>query len=163
VTVDAISLAPPSGGTSLDSSDAIPLPLEGWQLRHRVPPNGRAVVEVIDDTGDLVGLLMSTDLPMLSVDAAWRGIGHDSDGARQWWALAIGHASPEDDDEPVITFRRRAEPHQSPHRAVVRPVRIRGLWIASAPGLYTTVSCRHGSGHTVRRLASHPSIESRRS
>jgi len=163
MTVHAIRPARPSDGTSLDSADAIPLPLEGWQLRHRVPPNGRAVVEIIDDTGDLVGLLMSTDLPMLSVDGAWRGIGHDSDRARQWWALAIGHASPEDDDEPVITFRRRAEPRQSPHRVVVRPVRIRGLWIASAPGLYTTVSCRHGSGHTVRRLATYPSIESRRS
>jgi hypothetical protein len=163
MTVDAIPLATPTGGTSLGSADGIPLPLDGWQLRHRVPPNGRAIVEVIDDTGDLIGLIMSTNLSMLSVDAAWRGIGHDADGARQWWALAIGHASPDDDDEPVVTFRRRAERHQSPHRAVVRPVRIRGLWIASAPGLYTTVSCRHGSGQTVRRLATHLSIGSRRS
>jgi hypothetical protein len=158
-----MSLSPATSGPSLGRADGIPLPLDGWQFRHRVPPNGRAVVEILDDTGDLIGLLMSTDLPMLSVDAAWRGIGHDSDGARQWWALAIGHASPDDDHEPVVTFRRRAEPHHSPHRAVVRPVRIRGLWIASAPGLYTTVSCRHNNEHTVRRLATHPSIEGRKS
>lgn len=163
MTTQAISLSPPTSDTSFDSADDIPLPLDGWQLRHRLPPNGRAVVEISDATGDLVGLIMSTDLPMLSVDAAWRGIGHDSAGLRRWWALAIGHASPDDDDEPVITFRRRAEPQQPPHRAVVRPVRIRGLWIASAPGLYTTVSCRHGNERTVRRLATHPSLESRRS
>jgi hypothetical protein len=163
MTLHATSLSPVSGGTLLDSADGIPLPLDGWQLRHRVPPNGRAVVEIIDDTGDLVGLIMSTNLPMLSVDAAWRGIGQASAGARHWWALAIGHASPDDDDEPVVTFRRRSEPHQRPHRAVVRPVRIRGLWIASAPGLYTTVSCRHGTERTVRRLATHPAFETRRS
>jgi hypothetical protein len=162
MTTQAISLTPPTSGTSLGSADGISLPIDGWQLRHRVLPNGRTVVEICDASGDLIGLIMSTNLPMLSVDAAWRGIGHDSAGAPRWWALAIGHASP-DDDEPVITFRRRAQPHQLPHRAIVRPVRLSGLWIASAPGLYTTVSCRHRTQHTVRRLATYPSIESRRS
>lgn len=153
MTIHALSLPAASSGRSLDRADGISLPLDGWELRHRVQPNGRTVVEVTDPTDDLVGLVVSTDLPMLSVDAAWRGMGHDSDGARQWWALAIGHASPDDDDEPVVTFRRRAARHQPPHHADVRPVRIHGLWIATAPGLFTTVSCRHGTDRAARRLA----------
>jgi hypothetical protein len=113
------------------------------------------VLEIIEDTGDLVGLIASTSLPMLSVDAAWRGMGHDSDGTRRWWALAVGHDSGEDGDEPLVTFSRRAAAHVRPRRVVVRPRRTQGLWIASVPGLYTAVSCQHGSQHAVRRLTTH--------
>ena len=41
----------------LDASaapDGTPLPISGWRLRQRVQPNGRAVIEINDDTGDLI-------------------------------------------------------------------------------------------------------------
>lgn len=158
----AISAATPAtSGTLLDVAHDTVLPFDGWQLRHRVQPNGRAVIEISDDTGDMVGLISSTSLSILSVDAAWRAMGYDADGTRRWWALAIGHASPDDDDEPVVTFTRRATHRLSARRAVIRPRRTQGLWIAAAPGLYTAVSCRHGTDHAVRRLAVHSSIARR--
>jgi len=68
-----------------------------------VQPNGRAVIEINDDTGDLIGLITSTTLPMLTVDAAWRGRAYLADGTHQSWALAIGHASADDDDLTAIS------------------------------------------------------------
>jgi hypothetical protein len=141
----------------LPGGDGLALPISGWRLRGRVQPNGRAVIEIDDDTGDLVGLVTSTDLPMLSVDGAWRGRGDLADGARQWWALAIGHATAGDDDL-AVTFIRRIGPHGSPRRTVVNPVRLRGLWLAAAPGLHTAVSSRQGHRHRIRRLAPVPRL-----
>ena len=134
-----------------------PLPLSGWRLRHRIQANGRAVIEVEDETGDLVGLITSTTLPMLSVDAAWRGRARLADGTHRWWALAVGHASATDDD-PVVTFTRRLRPHGTPRRTVVRPSRLHGLWIAAVPGLHTTVSCRQGLDYRIARLAPTPRL-----
>jgi hypothetical protein len=143
---------------ALEIANDTPLPLEGWNLRHRVQPNGRAVIEISDDIGDLVGLVSSTSLPMLSVDAAWRGKGSDAHGTQHWWALAIGHASIDDDDDDlVVTFLRRAATRLPARRVVLRPRRTQGLWIAAASGLYTAVSCRRGTDQTVRRLAIHSS------
>jgi len=144
---------PPS--TDLADPFATPLPIFGWHLRQRVQPNGRAAIEITDDTGDLIGLVASTSLSMLSIDAAWRGRGRSDDGTQQWWALAVGHASAGDDD-PIVTFTRRIGQRGTAHRTVVRPSRLQGLWIAAVPGLHTTITCRQGSEHRVRRLAPAP-------
>jgi hypothetical protein len=37
----------------------------------------------------------------------------------------------------------------------VQPLHTWGLWVASAPGLYTAVSCRQQTRHAVRRLVTH--------
>src|SRR5690348_5679244 len=144
----------------LDASAApggTPLPISGWRLCQRVQPNGRAVIEINDDTGDLIGLITSTPLPMLTVDAAWRGRAYVADGTHQSWALAIGHASA-DDDDLTATFTLRLGPHKNPRRAVVRPARAQGLWIAAASGLHTTVTCRQGPQRRIRRVASVPQL-----
>jgi hypothetical protein len=162
MTVRAISMSYPTPpGALLDESASphgTPLPLSGWRLRRRVQPNGRAVIEIADETDDLIGLITSTDLPILSVDAAWRGRARLADGARQWWALAIGHA-PATDDEPAVTFTRRLGARGNARRTVVRPSRLQGLWIAAAPGVHTTVSVRQGPEHRIRRLAPVPRFD----
>ncbi|MDT4960574.1 MAG: hypothetical protein QOF87_221 [Pseudonocardiales bacterium] len=137
----------------------MPLPFSGWTLRWTAQPNGRTVIEINDDTDDLVGLVTSTNLPMLTVDAAWRGRGHDADGTRRWWALAVGHASATSDD-PTVTFTRRIGAHGRAYRTDVVPQRLHGLWIAAVPGLHTTVTCRQGSEHRIRRLAAIPRLNS---
>jgi hypothetical protein len=135
--------------------DGAALPISGWRLRQRLQRNGRAAIEINDDTGDLVGLITSTNLPMLSVDGAWRGMAHLADGTRRWWTLAIGHATTSDED-PAITFTRRLGPHGNPRRTVVRPPLLRGLWIAAMPGLHTTVICRQGPEQRIWRLGPVP-------
>lgn len=161
MTLSAISpsLAPLTQA-SLDESagpDGMPLPISGWRLRQRTQPDGRAAIEINDDTGDLIGLITSTTLPMLTVDAAWRGRADLADGTHQWWALAIGHACAGDDDLTAI-FTLRLGPDMNPRRAVVRPARTQGLWIAAAPGLHTSVTCRQGPQHRIRRLAPVPRL-----
>jgi hypothetical protein len=131
------------------------LPISGWRIRQRLQRNGRVAIEISDDTGDLVGLITSTNLPMLSVDGAWRGRTHLADGTRRWWALAIGHATTSDDD-PAVTFTRRLGPHANPRRTIVRPALRHGLWIAAVPGLHTTITCRQGPEHRIRRLGPVP-------
>jgi hypothetical protein len=155
MTVCAIS---PSTHALLDEAariDGTALPIPGWRLRQRVQRNGRVALEITDDTGDLIGLITSTNLPMLSVDGAWRGRTRHADGTRRWWALAIGHASMSDDD-PAVTFTRSAGPRGNPRRTVVRPALLHGLWIAAAPGLHTTVTCLQGPEQRIRRLGPDP-------
>jgi hypothetical protein len=137
------------------SPDGTALPISGWRLRQRLQLDGRLAIEINDDTGDLVGLLTSTNLPMLSVDGAWRGRANLADGTRRWWALAIGHATTSDDD-PAVTFTRRLGPHGNPRRTVVRPALLQGLWIAAVPGLHTAVTFRQGTEHSIRRLGPGP-------
>jgi hypothetical protein len=137
----------------------VALPCFGWSLRWIAQPNGRTVIEISDDTDDLVGLVTSTNVPMLTVDAAWRGRGPDLDGTRRWWALAAGHASATADD-PTVTFTRRIGAHGRTYRTEVVPHRLHGLWIAAAPGLHTTVTCRQGPEHRIRRLAAIPRLSS---
>jgi len=141
-----------------ESPDGLPLPISGWSLHRRVQRNGRAVIEINDETDDLMGLITSTTLPMLTVDAGWRGRGPAEDGTRNWWALAIGHATTNEDD-PVVTFVRRIGARGYPRRTVVRPWRLRGLWIAAAPGLHTSVICRQGPQRRIRRLAPIPRLQ----
>jgi hypothetical protein len=138
-----------------DGRDGTLLDVSGWTLHRRRQRNGRTVIEIADDYGDLVGLITSARLPMLSVDSAWRGRGYDVSGTRQWWALAMGHASVKDED-PVVTFTRRIRARGYPHRTAVRPQRLDGLWVAAIPGLYTAVSCRQGTELRIRRLAPTP-------
>jgi hypothetical protein len=161
MTVCAISRDVPADTRHLldeaASLDGTVLPISGWRLRQRTQRNGRAAVEIRDGTGDLVGLMTSTTLPMLSVDGAWRGRGTLADGTHAWWALAIGHATSSDDD-PAVTFTRRLGPHGNPRRTVVRPAQLQGLWIAAVPGLHTTVSCRQASEYRIRRLGAIPRL-----
>jgi hypothetical protein len=155
MTTCATSLSTPALPDDAASPDGMALPISGWSLHQRLQHNGRAAIEINDDTGDLVGLITSTALPMLSVDGAWRVRTSLADGTRRWWALAVGHATAGDDD-PVVTFFRRLGPHGSPRRTVVRPALLQGLWIAAVPGLHTTVTCRQGVEHRVRRLGAAP-------
>ncbi|MCW2671147.1 MAG: hypothetical protein JWO27_3044 [Frankiales bacterium] len=155
MTTCAIS---PSTHQALDeaaSLDGTALPISGWQLRQWLQRNGRAAIEISDETGDLVGLITSTNLPMLSVDGAWRGMARLADGTRRGWSLAIGHATTSDDD-PVVTFIRRLGPREHPRRTVMRPALLQGLWIAAVPGMHTTVTCRQGTEHRIRRLGPGP-------
>jgi hypothetical protein len=135
--------------------DGVALPISGWRLRQRPQRNGRVAIEINDATGDLVGLITSTNLPMLSVDGGWRGRAYLADGTRRWWALAIGHATASNED-PAVTFTRRLGPHGNPRRTVVRPVLLQGLWIAAVPGLHTTVTCRQGPERRIQRLGPAP-------
>jgi hypothetical protein len=48
------------------------LPVSDWQIQWR-RPDGRTVLEVTDQAGNLTGLVASTRLPVVSVDGAWRG------------------------------------------------------------------------------------------
>jgi GNAT superfamily N-acetyltransferase len=161
MTACAISPNPASLSDALlhdaQSPDGTALPIAGWSLHRRTQRNGRAVIEINDDTDELIALITSTSLPMLTVDAAWRGRGYAVDGTRQWWAVAIGHASTNDDD-PLVTFARRVGPRGNARRTVVRASRLQGLWIAAAPGLHTTVACRQGPEHRIRRLAPTPRV-----
>jgi hypothetical protein len=59
-----------------------------WQIRWRLQPDGRTVLEVTDQAGNLTGLVASTRLPIVSVDGAWRGTRRSADGTQQRWALA---------------------------------------------------------------------------
>jgi hypothetical protein len=136
------------------------LPIAGWSMHRRTQSNGRSVVEITDDTDDLVGLVTSTTVPTLTVDAAWRGWGRTVDGTRRWWALALGHASTNDED-PLVTFTRHIGPHGSARRTVVRPSRSHGLWVAAAPGLHTSITCRQGPEHRIRRLTPVPRLHAR--
>jgi hypothetical protein len=88
------------------------LPVSDWQIRWRLQPDGRTVLEVTGQAGDLTGLAASTRLPIVSVDGAWRGTRRSADGTQQAWALAIGHAYPPD-GPLTVTFTRRARPEQN--------------------------------------------------
>jgi hypothetical protein len=159
MTVCAISpSAPASTPALLDEApclDGAALPISGRRLRQRLQRNGRVAIEINDDTGDLVGLITSTTLPMPSLDGAWRGRTHVADGTPRRWALAIGHATSSDDD-PAVTFTRRLGPHASPRRSVVRPTLLQWLWTAAIPGLHTTVTCRQGPEQRIRSLGPVP-------
>ena len=83
------------------------LPVSNWQIRWRLQPDGRTVLEVTDQAGNLTGLVASTRLPIVSVHGAWRGTRRRADGSRQRWTLAIGHACTPD-GPLTVTFTRRA-------------------------------------------------------
>jgi len=66
-------MAPGSAATAARPQISARLPVSGWQIRWRLQPDGRTVLEVTDQAGNLTGLVASTRLPIISVDGAWRG------------------------------------------------------------------------------------------
>jgi hypothetical protein len=65
------------------------LPVSDWQIRWRQQPDGRTVLEVTNQAGNLTGPVASTRLPIMSVDGAWRGTRRRADGSRQ--VVGAGH------------------------------------------------------------------------
>jgi hypothetical protein len=139
----------------------VQLPAGGWQVGFRVQRDGRTVVEVIDAGGTLVGLVASSRLPILSIDAGWRGCTRDPAGDRRWWALAIGHV-PAEAGQPSVTFTRARgalRPGRRPSAALPRPVEglwiaRDGLWVAAAAGHYSLIQLTTHSSTRLQRL--HP-------
>jgi hypothetical protein len=121
------------------------LPVSDWQIRWRLQPDGRTVLEVTDQAGNLTGLVASTRLPVVSVDGAWRGTRRSADGSRQRWALAIGHARTPD-GPLTVTFTRRA------HRTTIHPATVDGLWAAAVTGHYTAARCHTPAGASALQL-----------
>jgi hypothetical protein len=133
------------------------LPAGGWQVGFRAQLDGRTVVEVTDPGGSLAGLVASTRLPVLSIDAGWSGCAHGLAGVRQWWALAIGHA-PAGAGQPAVTFTRRARRARC-GRMALPPEAVDGLWlahdglwVAAATGHYTHVRLTERSVTQVQPL-----------
>ena len=135
---DAIAYVPgPMTGTvvgRVGSEVCVRLAVSGWRIRWRLQPDGRTVVEVCDETGVLTGLVVGTRLPIVSADAGWRGKACGADGAKWWWALAIGHALA-GTGRAAVTFTRgmpgsRRALHDcapGPHRRAVGGRRHRAL------------------------------------
>jgi len=121
------------------------LPISDWQIRWRLQPDGRTVMEVTDQAGNLTGLVASTRLPIVSVDGAWRGTRRRADGTRQRWALAIGHACTPD-GPLTVTFTRRAR------RTTIHPATVDGLWVAAVTGHYTAARCHTPAAASARQL-----------
>lgn len=149
-----ISLNPPArlGSAGLSVTPFGPqlrvrVPAGGWQVGFRTQHEGRTVIDVTGPDGSLAGLVASSRLPILSVDAGWCGAARAPDGGRQWWALAIGHV-PVGDGQPSVTFTRRlpgARTAASPSDAVDGHwVNVDGLRVAAAAGHYTAVRCAAG-------------------
>lgn len=59
------------------------LPTGGWQVSFRTQHDGRTVIEVTGPDGSLAGLVASSRLPILSVNAGWCGAARALDGSRQ--------------------------------------------------------------------------------
>jgi hypothetical protein len=129
-----------SAATATGPQISARLPVSDWQIRWRLQPDGRTVLEVTDQAGNLTGLAASTRLPIVSVDGAWRGTRRSADGSRQRWALAIGHA--DTTDGPLtVTFTSRAR------RTTIHPATVDGLWVAAITGHYTAASCHTPAAH----------------
>jgi hypothetical protein len=124
-----------------DSDVCVRLAVSGWRIRWRLQPDGRTVIEVCDETGVLTGLVVSTRLPIVSADAGWRGKARGADGAKRWWALAIGHARA-GTGRAAVTFTRGMPGSRRARCTTVRPALIGGLWVAAVTGRYTTVCCQ---------------------
>src|SRR2546430_15067575 len=64
-------MATGSAATAARPQISARLPVSDWQIRWRLQPDGRTVLEVTDQAGNLTGLVASTRLPITSVDGAW--------------------------------------------------------------------------------------------
>jgi hypothetical protein len=73
-------------------SDAKALPISGWRTRQQVQRNGRAAIEINDDTGDPVGLITSTNMPMLDHSMNVKNW-HNGNMALRWCAAGMIGAS----------------------------------------------------------------------
>ena len=138
-------MATGSAATAARPQISARLPVSDWQIRWRLQPDGRTVLEVTDQAGNLTGLVASTRLPITSVDGAWRGTRRRADGSRQRWALAIGHASTTD-GPLTVTFTRRAS------RTTIHPATVDGLWVAAVTGHYTAARCHTPAAASARQL-----------
>lgn len=121
------------------------LPVSDWQIQWRLQPDGRTVLEVTDQAGNLTGLVASTHLPITSVDGAWRGTTRGADGRPQRWALAIGHACTPD-GPLTVTFTSRAR------RTTIHPATMDGLWVATVTGHYTAAHCHTPAATSALQL-----------
>jgi hypothetical protein len=135
-----------------ESGSCMRLAVSGWCIRCHVQPDGRTVIEVIDEAGVLTGLVVGTRLPIVSADAGWRGTTRAAGGARHWWALAIGHV-PAGAGRPAVTFTRGWPGRPRARRTTVRPATTGGLWVAAVTGRYTTVRCQLPSLEPARLTA----------
>ena len=144
-------MATGSAATAARPQISARLPVSDWQIRWRLQPDGRTVLEVTDQAGNLTGLVASTRLPITSVDGAWRGTRRRADGSRQRWALAIGHASTPD-RLLTVTFTRRLPGIRQPRRKTVHPATVDGLWVAAVTGHYTAARCHTPAAASARQL-----------
>jgi hypothetical protein len=144
-------MAARSAATSARPQISARLPVSGWQIRWRLQPDGRTVLEVTDQTGDLTGLVASTRLPIVSIDGAWRGTLRGADGTQQRWALATGHACTPD-RLLTVTFTRRLPRGRRARRKTVHPATVDGLWAAAVTGHYTTARCHTAAAASALRL-----------
>jgi len=135
-----------------DSEVCVRLAVSGWRIRWRLQPDGRTVIEVCDETGVLTGLVVGTRLPIVSADAGWRGKARGADGAKCWWALAIGHALA-GTGRAAVTFTGGMPGSRRARRTTVRPATTGGLWVAAVTGRYTTVRCQLTSLEPARLTA----------
>ena len=156
---DAVASGPgPVTGTVVGragSEVCVRLAVSGWRIRWRLQPDGRTVIEVWDETGVLTGLVVGTRLPIVSADAGWRGKALGADGAKWWWALAIGHARA-GTGRAAVTFTRGMPGSRRARCTTVRPAPIGGLWVAAVTGRYTTVRCQLTSPEPARLTAAAP-------
>jgi alkaline phosphatase len=82
-------MAARSAATAARPQISARLPAVGWQIRWRLQPDGRTVLEVTDQAGNLTGLVASTRLPVTSAGGAWRGTRRTADGTPA--AAGAGH------------------------------------------------------------------------
>ena len=137
---------------------SVRMPAGGWHVGLRLQSDGRTVVEVTEEDGSLAGMVTSSRLPIVSVDAGWTGVSRASGGDRQFWALAIGHV-PAGAGQPDVTFRRgqlggRLGRTTFPDALHGLWLVHDGLWVAIASGHYATVQLSVRS--TVRTLRLKP-------
>jgi alkaline phosphatase len=59
-----------SAATTTRPQISVRLPASDWQIQWRRKPDGRTILEVTDQAGNLTGLAASTRLPIVSVDGA---------------------------------------------------------------------------------------------
>jgi len=132
------------------------VPAGGWTVGVWVGPDGHTMADVTSSRGALAYLTSSgTGRADLSIDAGWAGCGAGPDGRRQWWALAIGHASA--GLCQVVSFGRRAsgriERMTLPSEATSGLWMVHdGLWIAAAAGRYTHVRLTAQSTEHIQAL-----------
>jgi hypothetical protein len=132
------------------------VPAGGWKVGVWVGPDGHTVADVTSSSGTLAYVTSGTRRADVSIDAGWAGCGPGPDGKRQWWALAIGHASV--GLNHVVSFGRRASgrriermtlPSEAPSGMwMVHD----GLWIAAAVGRYTHVRLTARSTERIQAL-----------
>lgn len=117
------------------------------------------MVEVTDAGGSLAGLVASTRLPLLSIDAGWCG-----SVPRRWRGQAMvgagdracpGQGRPAGGDlYPPAASRGRGHVLRPPDTVDGLWAAHDGLWVAAASGRYTLVRLSVGSATCVQRL--HP-------